>query len=652
MNNSNKMEQIREKIADYLLLVGMIMAIPGTIISGYRIFTMGLRTLFVADILIGVLLIIFYLTRSKTNYRTRMLFLIGYVFGLGVLSINTFGLFSMGLVIIFFSCIVITSLFGLRYGLFTLSVSIFVFIYFTLGIYFKWISFDADFNALSYSTYQWILRGVFYLTYSSIAIVTLGMVHKNFEKINNELAESDSRFDLTLESVNEAIWDYNPKSESIFVSKKFYELLGYNIEDLPMKFESWKNLIHNNDIEMVNKAIRNHLLGISPTINLEYRIKNKSGGWQWFITKGKIVQTDENTGKPLRIVGTHSDISLRKRMEESIVESEERYRMLFELANDSILLIRNDRIINCNIRAVEMFLNSYDELTGKNLLTLSPELQPDGTLSKIKLAELFLDVKSSNSKKFEWEFIKSDEKIIDTLVSLSVFYDKEQPIYYAIIHDITEQKQFEQAKFNAILETEEKERLKFAGDLHDEVGPLLSSLNMYLSLVNRPNTENKGEILDNMQDILKETIHSVREISNNLSPHTLNNHGLATAVRVFIDSKRNLLEIYFNENLGSERLSNNLEVICYRIIKELLNNTLKYANAKSVEINLLLDNKKLYFSYKDDGIGFNWKETISSQHSGIGLANIINRVNSIKANYSIESEPGKGFKFEMNHRIN
>jgi PAS domain S-box-containing protein len=389
---------------------------------------------------------------------------------------------------------------------------------------------------------------------------------------------------------------------------------------------------------------------ISPSILIEYRIKNKYGGWKWIITKGKIVDRDEN-GNPTRLLGTHSDIGPRKEMERILKESEQRYRMLFMNANDTILLVENNVVIDTNENAFDFFGMARDQLIGIKIFNLCPEKQSDGTDTTKKMLSLFDELKRGNPIRTEWELERLDGKILDAIMSMNVLVDDERYIYQILLHDISERKQFEQAKLNAIVETEERERLQLAGDLHDDVGPLLSSLNMYLSLLNREQTKNKEEILENMQDILKDTIGSVREISNNISPHNLNRYGLVSAIKTFIEKEQKLVEIVFEENLNEYRLPRIIEIMCYRIIKEMINNTIKYAKASTIWIKLSIKDKILYLSYRDNGIGFDVNDAIENQKTGIGLLNILNRLNTLKASYSFKGKSGEDFIFEMKLRL-
>jgi PAS domain S-box-containing protein len=648
MSTYNSFDSIRNRIADKLLLVGLIVSIPAAIASGYRITTMGVKTLFILDIAVAFVLFAAYLTRKKTNYRKRMAVLLGYVFILGWIALNTWGLWGFGLFIMFFTIIITTTLFGMRYGLALMGVSIIIVLLLTLSIHYQWLSFQWDFNMLSISTFHWISRTIFFAAFTSMAVVTLGLVHKNFEQANIDLSVSEARYDLALESVNEVVWELDVRTKKAFVSKKFFELLHFAPNEFALDFDSWRNLIHPDDLDGVMKNIREHMNGFSPSANIEYRINNKLGNWQWIHTKGKIVEHDEN-GKPVRVLGTHSDIGPRKELEQILKESEQRFRMLFINANDAILLIAGGVIIDSNNSAIEFFGLSKEQLVGIGISELS--CKDDNQDCSERLGKLFNDAQSSISNKVEWEFRRADGSIVDCLMSISMVYNDAKPIFQVILHNISERKRFEQAKLNAVIETEERERLKLAGDLHDDVGPLLSSLNMYLSLLNRKQTENKKEIIDNMQGILKDTIKSVREISNNISPHTLNNFGLAVAVRSFLDQGSKLLVVNFEENLDNTRFSKIVEVMVYRIIKELFNNTIKYAKANSVLLKLNSRDNFLYLTYKDDGVGFDFESVINDGKTGIGLLNMINRLKSLKARYRFDSKPGEGTRFDMIIRI-
>ncbi len=199
---------------------------------------------------------------------------------------------------------------------------------------------------------------------------------------------------------------------------------------------------------------------------------------------------------------------------------------------------------------------------------------------------------------------------------------------------------------NTIIQTEEKERKRFAKDLHDGLGPLLSSVKMSVStLAQMKQDEASREIIENTELVINEAIKSIKEISDNLSPHVLSNFGLVRALSNFINKINIAKTIRINliTSLKDERFDPNVEVVLYRVICELINNTIKHAQAKKINISLLLDSEYLTITYKDDGKGFDVTKIVEQQGgSGMGFSNIYSRINSLKGEINIESENKKG----------
>ena len=198
---------------------------------------------------------------------------------------------------------------------------------------------------------------------------------------------------------------------------------------------------------------------------------------------------------------------------------------------------------------------------------------------------------------------------------------------------------------HAVIQTEEKERRRLAKDLHGGLGPLLSTVKMAMtSLLQMENDDNKKKIVENSDLVITEAIRSLKEISNNLSPHVLDNFGLASAIKNFgtkIEQTQSV-NFVFNSNMYDVRLDYNTEIILYRVVCELINNTLKHANARKIEIELNKHNRILTLMYKDDGKGFNVSKILNTPHEGMGYSNIMTRIKSIKGSINIESEKDSG----------
>jgi signal transduction histidine kinase len=231
--------------------------------------------------------------------------------------------------------------------------------------------------------------------------------------------------------------------------------------------------------------------------------------------------------------------------------------------------------------------------------------------------------------------------LISLLMFIASFYIRR---IFSLQGKIDKMRRENEAKvLSAIIKTEEKERKKFAKDLHDGLGPILSSIKMAISAINKKIVgETNKEIIDKTENAVDDAITSIREISNNLSPHILEQFGLAKAIKTFTDSiitKENL-EIITSFNLDEKRYNYNIEVVLYRIVGELITNTLKYASASKVEISLFHYEKEITLFYSDNGIGFEIEDTSSE---GMGLPNIVSRVKSLDGEIEMHSKPKHGF---------
>lgn len=218
-----------------------------------------------------------------------------------------------------------------------------------------------------------------------------------------------------------------------------------------------------------------------------------------------------------------------------------------------------------------------------------------------------------------------------------------------------DRKNEEKKVLNAIMMTEEKERKRFAKDLHDGLGPLLSTVKMSISALLKSEKDSKNlEIIKNADHLINESINSIKEISNNLSPHVLNNFGLANAVNSFVDKINEIkkIEIHFTSNIFNQQISSHIEILLYRIVCELIHNSIQHAEAERVEISITKKNNVIDLFYDDNGKGFNFDYNLIKKNEGSGLQNMISRLESIHGYHEIESNSGKGFHAYISVNIN
>lgn len=202
-----------------------------------------------------------------------------------------------------------------------------------------------------------------------------------------------------------------------------------------------------------------------------------------------------------------------------------------------------------------------------------------------------------------------------------------------------------QLLLQANLETEEKERARIAGDLHDEVGANLSTIKLYVTHLEENPDPSSLSNLPKVTKMIDETIQSVRHISHNLTPANLHQFGLISAVENLCEKVNDSGEIavkYECSDNFSCRKGHELHI--YRIIHELLNNTLKHAEASEIIIRLSAQSGKLAMEYQDNGIGIQVSKEAATV--GLGLQNIQSRAAIIGAQLS-QPDLTSGFQMKM-----
>ncbi len=193
----------------------------------------------------------------------------------------------------------------------------------------------------------------------------------------------------------------------------------------------------------------------------------------------------------------------------------------------------------------------------------------------------------------------------------------------------------------------------FSKELYDGLGPLLLAVKMALSAINHETiTEKDRKILENAEKLIDESVHTAKEISNKLSPHVLNNFGLQKALKAFVSKLGNQdsPKFIFKTNIENLRFSYNIETSIYRIVCELITNSLKHADAQNIYLDIFKNDNYLNINYIDDGKGFDYAEN-EENTQGLGILNIKSRLKSINANFSLFSKQNEGFNINISVKI-
>lgn len=195
---------------------------------------------------------------------------------------------------------------------------------------------------------------------------------------------------------------------------------------------------------------------------------------------------------------------------------------------------------------------------------------------------------------------------------------------------------------DATIQSQESERKRIASNLHDSLGAQLSTIRLFMLMQGEEKKELK-EFADESAEMLLESIQEVRGIAQDLLPGALKYGGLVSACTQFFNSIEKSTPIQLNAQFDGDviRLSEKNELSVFRVIQELVNNTLKHAEASVIDLNVNFQRSMLLIKYKDNGVGLPENRT----HQGLGLLNIESRIQSLKGDYTVQSHPGKGVEF-------
>lgn len=341
-----------------------------------------------------------------------------------------------------------------------------------------------------------------------------------------------------------------------------------------------------------------------------------------------------------------------------------------------------DSLINCiNMLGEELeektisrnyFSNVYNAVSDLLIVTDTLGIIKDvneTTIKTIKLAKealIFLDVRTIvkdendelkkildlglDNNNFETNLINSFEESIPLNCSISKITNNDNiPIGYLIIaKDITEKKNQERALLNMMIATEEKERKRLAYDLHDSLGQELNAIQMFLSSLNFISTNDKAykKTLEESKSMLNQSINTVRTLSFDLMPKSLEEGCLASALESLLNKLGTLCTFKYDIEMTTV-LSKDKQVIIYRVFQEFINNSLKHTSPCVISIKIEETNRNIKFLIEDGGKGFD----LLNGKKGNGVNNITTRLTAINADFKYSSSPNSGTKLEFTQAL-
>ena len=438
-----------------------------------------------------------------------------------------------------------------------------------------------------------------------------------------------------------------------FSSASVVHVLGHEPQDVIGKY--CFDFVHPDDRALSISAFRDELTQTPKTKFIGVRLLQKSGEWLWCMVRGHNLMANPAVGKMLVYF---CDDRFRRSAESALVESRERFVHLIQSLNIGIVMCDpKGMILLCNRACLDIFKMAEEELVGRSVFDDTFKVYNDFAklmtkdeypiAKSIQTASVVrnqtVGVETDNNGKRIWlevnvqPVIEEDNKIKHVICSFTDITEKRKLERQLKIQDQRKQKQLMQATIDG----QERERSEISRELHDNISQHLTTTRIYLEVVK---DKAEGQFLEMLEQAHKSLVyisHEIRRLSQALAPPELRDIGLVESIRDLCNVLKNVHPIQINfdyKNFNEESISDTMKLMLFRIIQEQINNIVRHAGSKTISITLETDPFGLRLDISDDGKGFD----VAIVKKGLGLINIVNRVELFDGTTDIITSPGKG----------
>lgn len=474
------------------------------------------------------------------------------------------------------------------------------------------------------------------------------------KQAEEEIRESRDQLSTIITGADIGTWDWDLPAETVDVNDRYCTMLGYEPGRFGRQAQRFFESVHPDDIANLQNQLADHFSGANAFFRCDFRLGMADGSYRWIHGAGRLVGRTP-AGAPKRMVGIHIDINDRKLADEALKDREEEFRSMFELAavGNAQADSTTGRFLRVNRQLCEMTGYSEAELLAMTYFDLT---HPEDRARNAAAIEKVL-----NGEREMWSlekrYLRKDGKIIWVAVNGTILgHNHKSRCLVANIVDITERKSYEeamQAQREAlrslaaeIAQTQEKERRQIADDLHDQIGQNLVLAKMKLGELDALLSGQFAGAIEQVRALVDQSIKDTRSLIRDLSPQVLYEFGLEAAVEWLVEQTQTKYGLRCNAKVAAmdRNLRDDIRVILFQAVRELLVNVAKHAKATHATVILAADDSRVTVQVVDDGCGFDPSALTlpSSTVRGFGLFSIRERVALLGGELRIESTPERG----------
>ena len=318
-------------------------------------------------------------------------------------------------------------------------------------------------------SYRWLLwTAQPYLAESLIYAAAHDITARKIAELN--LKESEARWQLALRGANDGIWDWNVKTNEVFFSRRWKEMLGYSEEEVGNTLDEWSQRVHPDDLGWVTQVIQDHFAGKTPFYISEHRVLCKDGSYKWILDRGQALW--DEAGNVIRMTGSHADITQRKEAEEKLARSENLLRTIIESEPECVkLLDRQGKLLQMNPAGLAMI--EADSLAETIDQSVYPLVDTEHRQAFTDLTQAVFQGKSGKLE-FKLTGLKGRSRWLETHATPLKDGDRITALL-AVTRDITERKQ---------AEIQLQQERDFSQAILDTVGALVAVLDRQGRIIN------------------------------------------------------------------------------------------------------------------------------------------------------------------------
>ncbi len=480
----------------------------------------------------------------------------------------------------------------------------------------------------------------------SIGAFSSGLDITERKRSENLLLKEKEKLQIFLSGTNTGIWEWNIQTGENIVDESSARILGYTLDELqPVNMETWIRLKHPDDAINANKLLMKHVSGETAFYYFESRMKHKNGSWVWVQGRGKITEWDKE-GRPLRMFGTHIDVTERKKTEEALKESESKYRQLYESIMDAIVLIDMDgRILYSNAVFQKMLGYSMNELRAfsyQDLTTAKSFKHETDSYTKQILGRGYSDI-------YEKEYIRKDGSVCAVEIRAFLLKSRENKpsSVWAIVRDISDRKLAE-ARIQSLLTEKELILKEVHHRIKNNMTTIVSLLSLHAQTVKEPSAASALEDAKNRVQstmVLYDKLYQSAGFSN-VSVQDYLPALIDEIVSGFPNGRAVKVEKRIDDFVLDAKRQQPLGII----INELITNIMKYAFADKdggiITVSASNTGGRIAISVRDNGKGM--PESLTFENStGFGLMLVQVLTEQLDGTIRIERGNGTAFILEF-----